>query len=84
MRFVFDLLPEEWGLRKPKRLVRNEFLDPHAVIDVSDIDGTVSADGKIMTPIDLAVIIAIAAPFRKDFAGEVKLKNLPAVWGSRF
>jgi hypothetical protein len=64
--------------------VRNEFLDPHAVIDVSDIDGTVSANGKIMTPIDLPIIIAIAAPFRKDFAGEVKLKKLPAIWGSWF
>src|SRR5215831_16545450 len=65
-------------------LARNEFLHAHAVIDVSHIHGTVFADGKIMTPINLAVIIAEAAPLGEDFAGEVEFEDLTAIRRSRF
>jgi hypothetical protein len=64
--------------------MRNEFLDTHAVIDVSDVDSTISANGKIMTPVDLAVIIAVAAPFRENLAGEIELEQLTTIRGRRF
>ena len=74
------------GSRKQvrKRLMRNAFLDTHAVIDVSDVDRTISANGKIMTPVDLAVVIAVAAPFRENFAGEIELEQLTTIRGHRF
>ena len=62
--------------------MRNEFLDTHAVIDVSDVDSTISANGKIMTPVDLAVIIAVAAPFRENLAGEIELEQLTTIRGA--
>ena len=64
--------------------MRNEFLDTHAVIDVSDVDSTISANGKIMTPVDLTVVIAVAAPFRENFAGEIELEQLTTIRGHRF
>src|SRR5262249_55717282 len=67
--------------RKP--LARNEFLDAHAVIDVPHVHGTIFANGKIMAPVDLTVIIAEAAPLGEDLAGEVELKDLTTVGGSR-
>ena len=53
-------------------------------MDVSDIDGAVPANGKIMTPIDLAVIIAEAAPLGEDLAGEVEFEDLTAIRRSWF
>ena len=64
--------------------MRNEFLDTHAVIDVSDVDSSISANGKIMPPVDLAVVIAVAAPFREHFAGEIEFEQLTTIRGHGF
>src|SRR6516162_2766585 len=76
--------PRESGCKGWKRLARNEFLDTHAVIDVSDVDGTISANGEIMAPVDLAIVIAVAAPFRENFTGEIELQQLTTIGGDRF
>src|SRR5579859_2116521 len=64
-------------------LVRDEFLDAHAVVNVSDVDGAIFTDGKVVAPINLAVVIAEAAPLGEDFAGEIELKELTTVGRTR-
>ena len=54
-------------------------MDAHAVIDVSHVYGTIFAYGEIVAPVDLAIIVAEAAPLGEDFAGQVELKDLTTV-----
>jgi len=60
--------------------MRNEFLDTHAVIDVSDVDSTISANGKIVTsdaeiviqPVEMSVVRSVAVKMGQQVkAGEV-------------
>src|SRR5260221_3040697 len=60
-------------------LLRNKFLDAHAVVDVANVDGAIFADREVVAPIDLAVVIAEAAPPGEDFAGEIEFEELAAI-----
>jgi len=61
------------------KLLRNKFLDAHAVVDVANVDSAIFADGEVMAPVDLAVVIAEAAPLSEDFAGEIEFEELTAI-----
>ena len=60
-------------------LLRNKFLHAHAVVDVANIDGAIFADGEVVAPVDLAVVIAEAAPLGEDFSGEIEFEELAAI-----
>ena len=60
-------------------LLRNKFLHAHAVKDVANVDSAIFADSEVVAPIDLAVIIAEAAPLGENFAGEIEFEELAAI-----
>ena|SRR5437764_8050290 len=60
-------------------LLRDELLYAHAVVDVTDKDGAVFADGEIMAPVNLAVVIAEAAPLGENFSVKVEFEELATI-----
>src|SRR5215470_4874211 len=61
------------------RLLCDELLNAHAVVDVADVNRTIFANSNVVTPIDLAIVVAKAAPFGEDFPGKVEFQELAAI-----
>src|SRR5215472_13923431 len=66
------------------RLLCDELLNAHAVVDVADVNRTIFANSNVVTPIDLAIVVAKAAPFGEDFPGKVEFQQLAAIGRTGF
>src|SRR3989442_12945446 len=83
-----QLLISSRGERKPECIQAtsawDKFLHAHPVIHIAHIHRAVFADGQVVAPVNLSVVISKSAPLSHDYTLTIQLQNPPTVGRRRF
>src|SRR5437667_12070622 len=78
-----QLLISSRGERKPECIQAtsawDKFLHAHPVVHIADVHRAVFADGQVVAPVNLPVIISKPAPLRQDLALQIEFQKAAAV-----